>query len=330
VTETLRRLRRRRAVVKPATPSASEGLSFSAELAAFLTYLEHERRMSPRTLRAYRSDLESLLEHLSRAGAPLDPTALTADHLRAYLAEIHPRTAARTRARRISAIRSFYRFLVRRGRAPKNTGELVRAPKLPKPLPRAVGVDDVFRLVEGGPQDGGLTLRDTAMLELLYGAGLRAAELVSLDLERVDRQRRTVRVVGKGNKERLVPFGEKALLALDRWLIARRALLAEVGKPGEAAVFLNAKGGRLSTRSLARRLNARRDAVDLGRRVTPHMLRHSFATHLLDGGADLRAIQTMLGHASLSTTQRYTAVSIEHLRDVYDHAHPLADPPEES
>ncbi|MFO0727011.1 MAG: tyrosine recombinase XerC [Myxococcota bacterium] len=324
-----RPLRRKRAVVKAAPIPGAPAGSFEVEIASFLAFLTHERRASPKTVRAYGSDLRSLVSFLSAQGHSQDPAALDADVLRSYLASIHAETSARTRARRISAIRSFFRFLVRRGKVPKNTAELVRAPKLPKPLPRAIGVDDVFRLVEGGPQDAALALRDTAMLELLYGAGLRAAELVALDLQRVDHARRTVRVLGKGRKERVVPYGEKAAVALDRWLNARAGLLGALSRVSEPAVFVNARGTRLSARSLARRLAARRDAVDLGRRVTPHMLRHSFATHLLDGGADLRAIQTMLGHASLSTTQRYTAVSIEHLRDVYDRAHPLADEPED-
>jgi site-specific recombinase XerD len=193
-------------------------------------------------------------------------------------------------------------------------------------------VDEAFRLVDGGPDgedpsDAALQRRDDAMLELLYGAGLRAQELCDLDLERVDFDRKTVRVIGKRRKERLVPFGEKALDAIHRWLEPRRLLLAAHDRLREPALFVSARGRRLGPRSLARRLDARERAVGLERHVTPHMLRHGFATHLLDGGADLRAIQAMLGHASLSTTQRYTAVSIEHLRDVYNAAHPLGEGP---
>jgi integrase/recombinase XerC len=170
------------------------------------------------------------------------------------------------------------------------------------------------------------------MLEMLYGAGLRASELVSLNLESIDFARKVVRVVGKGQKERIVPFGGKALAALEAYLLVRSDLLGPRsgadGLRAENAVFLNARGGRLSVRGLAKRLGARLEEAPIERRVTPHVLRHSFATHLLDGGADLRSIQAMLGHSSLGTTQRYTSVSVEHLRDVYQSAHPLGDDPE--
>jgi integrase/recombinase XerC len=290
-------------------------------IADFLDYLEHEKRLSPRTVRAYRSDLAALLAFLDSRGFTRGPEALDAAMIRSYLMEIHASTAARTRARKLSCIRSFFRFLVRRGRVKRNAGEEILSPKLPKLLPRALGVDEVFGLLEKeAPQDL-IHLRDLAMIELLYGAGLRAQELVDLDLEKIDLRRRRVRVLGKGNKERIVPFGKKALAALSRWLEAR----ATIASREEKAVFLSKEGTRLSTRGLRRRLHARVAEVGLERKVTPHVMRHSFATHLLDGGADLRAIQEMLGHASLGTTQRYTAVSVEHLRRVYDAAHPLGD-----
>jgi integrase/recombinase XerC len=298
-------------------------------VARFLDHLEHERRVSPRTLRAYRSDLGQLLQELDSGGFSGGPAEVEVERLRAYFARIHPATEPRTRARKLSALRSFYRFLVRQKEVPTNVGEALSSPKFPAPLPRALGVDDVFRLLdaEGSGSDPALVARDRALLELLYGAGVRAAELVGLDLDRLDLERGTVRVLGKGSKERVVPFGDKARSALRAWLELRPAVLLRGPAAEPAAVFLNARGGRLTTRSLARRLDHRAAEVALERRVTPHMLRHSFATHLLTNGADLRAIQTMLGHASLGTTQRYTAVSIEHLRDVYDSAHPLGDAP---
>ena len=330
----VRRPKRRRVVREAApAPSVDDGESpLARHVAAFGVYLTHERRQSPRTVRAYLADLRGLEAVLRAQGAPLDPARLGADHLRAFLAAIHAATAARTRARKLSAIRSFLRYLVRKGALDRNVGALVASPKLPAPLPRAVSVDEAFRLVDGGPDgddpsDAALQRRDDAMLELLYGAGLRAQELCDLDLERVDFDRKTVRVIGKRRKERLVPFGEKALDAIHRWLEPRRLLLAAHDRLREPALFVSARGRRLGPRSLARRLDARERAVGLERHVTPHMLRHGFATHLLDGGADLRAIQAMLGHASLSTTQRYTAVSIEHLRDVYNAAHPLGEGP---
>lgn len=309
-------------MVRPAAgaPPAAPSPGLTAAIARFVVHLEHERRASPRTVRAYKSDLLGLARFLEGRGLPLEPRAVTLDHLRAFVAEIHPRTAPRTRARKLSALRTFYGYLVERAEVPLNLAERLKAPKLPAPLPRALPVDDVFGLLDAPRAEGALALRDRAMLELLYGAGLRAAEAMSLDLGAIDWERGTVRVMGKGSKERITPFGSKAREALEAWLAVRGQVVAH---PGERAVFLNARGTRLTTRSLSRRLHARALEVALPRRVTPHMMRHSFATHLLDGGADLRAIQAMLGHASLGTTQRYTAVSIDHLRDVYDHAHPL-------
>lgn len=277
--------------------------------------------MSPRTVKAYRSDLRQLVTFLEGRGFAGGPAALDVALLRAYLAEIHEKTKARTRARKLSCIRSFFRFLVKRGRAKRNVGEEILSPKLPAPLPRALQVDEVFSVVDAPLPDEPFARRDLAMFELLYGAGLRAQELVDLDLDRIDLSRRTVRVIGKGNKERLVPFGTKAKQAVERWLEVRPQLAAGA----ERAAFVAKHGGRLSTHALRRRLHKRVRDLELGRHVTPHVMRHSFATHLLDGGADLRAIQEMLGHASLGTTQRYTAVSVEHLRAVYDEAHPLGD-----
>ncbi len=323
--------RRKRKRVLQAAPSAS-ALGFDEALVLFLDSIEHERRLSPRTVIAYRHDLEDFLRFLREGGRSTAPDAIEAHDLRAYLAELHPRTGPRTRARRLAAIRSFYRFLLRRRRVKKNVGELVASPKLPSPLPRALNVDEVFRLLEAPGRPGPRALRDQAMLEMLYGAGLRASELVSLNLESIDFARKVVRVVGKGQKERIVPFGGKALAALEAYLLVRSDLLGPRsgadGQRAENAVFLNARGGRLSVRGLAKRLGARLEEAPIERRVTPHVLRHSFATHLLDGGADLRSIQAMLGHSSLGTTQRYTSVSVEHLRDVYQSAHPLGDDPE--
>ncbi len=308
---------------KAAAPqrSTEAAKSMGAAILEFTTYLEHERRASKETLRAYRSDLGQMAAFFAEHGFSGAPDDLDPLLVRRWFATIHAETQARTRARKLSALRSFYKFLVRRGLAKKNVGEALSAPKLPAPLPRALLVDEVFRLLDGEHAEGPLAHRDRAMLELLYGAGLRAAELVSLDLQGVDMDRQTVRVIGKGSKERIVPFGSKARAALEAWLQRRQDVLR--GAAPTEAVFLNKSGTRLTTRSLARRLSAQALSVALGRRVTPHMLRHSFATHLLDGGADLRAIQSMLGHASLGTTQRYTSASIEHLKRVYDASHPL-------
>ena len=299
-------------------------LAFSVHIDRFLEFLEHEQRASPQTVRAYRSDLRAFVAYLTEQGFDGGPGDLRPDRVRRYLASIHKRTKPRTRARKLSALRSFYRYLVRREIVASNVPEAVSSPKLPALLARSVTVDEVFAMLDSWPgEDDPLVLRDRAMLELLYGAGLRASELVGLDVGRVDLSRQTVRVVGKGRKERLVPFGRKAKEALEGWLGVRGQVLAKAGLPDEAALFLNVRGGRLSARSLARRIDARVREILLSRHVSPHMMRHSFATHLLEGGADLRAIQEMLGHANIATTQRYTSVSVEHLRAVYDAAHPL-------
>jgi integrase/recombinase XerC len=294
-----------------------------AALEDFVAHLEGELRRSPSTVRAYRSDLEDMLAAFARLGASGELETLRASTVKTWLAEVHAELAPPTRARKLSAFRSFQKYLVKRGRVPKNVGDEVISPKLPQPLPRALDVDEVFGLLDR-PLDleDPFAIRDRAMLELLYGAGLRAAELVSVDVTQLDLRRGTLRVVGKGDKERSVPFGSKARGALERWLAIRPKWAAT---PDEPALFLNRDGRRLSAKGLRRRLRARALEASLGRPVTPHALRHSYATHLLDGGADLRAIQALLGHASLGTTQRYTSVSIDRLRRVYDAAHPFGE-----
>ncbi len=275
--------------------------------------------MSDRTLRAYRGDLGAMVRAFVRLHGPEGPSALQAATVKSWLFEERDRLAPSSRARKLSALRSFYRFLVKRGRVDRNVGDEVLSPKLPKALPRALDVDRVFGLLDRPvAAESPVARRDLAMFELLYGAGLRASELVGLDLGSVDLHRGTLRVVGKGNKERQVPFGTKARAALEAWLAVRATL-----GPSGAALFVSKSGDRLSDRGLRRRLHRRAAEVELDRPVTPHALRHSFATHLLDGGADLRAIQALLGHASLGTTQRYTSVSVDRLRAVYDHAHPF-------
>lgn len=295
-------------------------------LLAFLQHLALERRLSPNTQIAYRSDLEALFASLEAAKPGFRLADLTADDLRGYLFEIHRETSATTRGRKLSAFRSFFGFLVRQGELEKSPADPIRMPKRPKGLPRSVEADQMGQMLDESRPGDPLFTRDMAMLELLYGAGLRAAEICGLSLSQVDLRRRTLRVIGKGSKERLIPYGHKAEAALEAWLPCREALLQKAKAPSEddlEALFLNQRGGRLSTRGLRRRLHRRVEELGLGRRITPHMLRHAFATHLLDGGADLRSIQTLLGHASLSTTERYTEVSVEHLRRVLDSAHPL-------
>jgi integrase/recombinase XerC len=289
------------------------------ELAAFLERLKSERRLSPHTVSAYQRDLNALLGFCEREGiasfAELDSYAV-----RRFAAESHRRgLGARSVARRLSAVRTFLNFLVEMGDVGSNAGVHVQAPKPPRRLPATLDADQVASLLAISGDDF-LTLRDRAILELFYSSGLRLAELVGLDLGDVDAADRTVRVTGKGSKTRVVPVGKAALAALHDWLAVR----PEVAKPGEPAVFLTRKGERISPRSVQARLNywARRQGAPTG--VHPHMLRHSFATHVLESSGDLRAVQEMLGHASLSTTQVYTHLDFQHLAHVYDQAHPRA------
>jgi integrase/recombinase XerC len=287
-------------------------------IAQFLHNLDVTRAASKHTLKAYANDLQQLQAYLAQSDVALEKA--THLHLRGFLGVQAATHSAATRARRLAAIKSFYKFLVRRKVIEVSPARRVKAPKLPQRLPRAVPVDETFALLQA-PPDTALGLRDRAMLELAYGCGLRISELTGLDLGSVDRSAGVVRVLGKGNKERLVPVNGQALDALDVYL-KRRPELAK-GKPVQA-LFLNFRGGRLGVRNTARHLEKHALKAGLTRHVTPHQLRHSFATHLLAGGADIRSIQELLGHASLSTTQRYTAVSFEQLQEAYDKAHPHA------
>ena len=291
----------------------------------FLAYLRDQRRASPQTLRAYESDLAQFGAFLSEehSGGPAPgPAGIDALAVRGFVARLHRSGLGRSSvARKLSAVRSFMENAVREGRIESSPAKTVPTPKVPKRLPRNLTVDEVFALLDGieGSDEAGI--RDRAILEFLYATGLRVGELMSLDLEDLDLAGETVRVLGKGNKERIVPFGSKAKSALLRWIETSRPL-RETGEAG--AVFLNPRGGRLTDRSVRRILDRRLREASVRAHVSPHALRHSFATHLLGAGADLRAIQELLGHASLSTTQRYTHVSMDALMKVYDAAHPRA------
>jgi integrase/recombinase XerC len=291
----------------------------------YLEQLRLERRSPETTLRAYRADLLELIEFLAteyEAGWRPAPDEIDLLALRAWVGWLHQGGSSKpTVARKVAAVRSFFTWLVREERLDRSPAEALRAPKQPKHLPRAATVDEVFALLEAPDTGKPGGKRDRAMLETLYAAGLRVSELVALDLEDLHLGERTLRVVGKGDKERIVPFGGKAEAALRTWLEASLPLRE---RSGEDAVFLNLKGGRLTARSVRRILDRYVRQVALARKISPHALRHSFATHLLESGADLRAIQELLGHASLSTTQRYTKVSLDHLLEVYDRTHPRA------
>lgn len=300
--------------------------SWEQALARFDLHLRAERALSPHTARAYLGDVAQLAASLGRT----TPATADASDVRRFLAERHRRDAAASLGRKLAAFRTFFRFLVREGVRDADPTLGMPAPRAPKRLPRPLAVDDCQVLMapsagDGETENGIAALRDHALAELLYGAGLRVGELVALDVRDVDLAQREVRVLGKGGKERVVPLPAAATRALAAWLERRR-------RPGVRAeplfVALRSRRGeaprRLDARDVRRRLARRARAAGLADRVHPHRLRHSYATHLLDMGADLRAIQELLGHASLSTTQKYTAVSAERLVAVYDRAHPRA------
>lgn len=287
---------------------------------AFLRYLARERNASPHTVRAYGRDLTMFEAHL-REQLGREPKPRDVDHLliRAFLARLHEAGLKKTSAaRRLAALRTFFRYLCREGVLAANPARVLLSPKVEKRIPTPLDEGEASRLLEL-PGDTDAALRARAILELLYATGIRCAELVGLDLAEVDFDARMVRVLGKGRKERVVPFGTRALVALQDYLPARMR-----ASPRSDALFVNARGGRLTDRSV-RNIVARRvrDVATQGH-VSPHTLRHSFATHLLERGADLRAIQELLGHASLSTTQRYTHVNARHLLEIYRKTHPRA------
>ncbi|MGE5467021.1 MAG: tyrosine recombinase XerC [Ignavibacteria bacterium] len=283
----------------------------------FLAELAHQRRASPHTVTAYRHDLETLLGLAGDA----DARALQPFQLRRHAMQLHARgLGPRSLARVLSAWRAWYRWLARRGEIPRNPCDGLRAPKQPKRLPKALSVGQTMALLEA-PADGALDLRDLAMFELFYSSGLRLAELASLDLDGgIDLDAREVTVTGKRAKTRIVPVGEKCAQSIRVWLEQRPAL----AKADEPALFVSQRGGRLTPRAIERRLDlwAKRHGADV--HVHPHMLRHSFASHVLQSSGDLRAVQEMLGHANIGTTQIYTHLDFQHLAKVYDAAHPRA------
>jgi integrase/recombinase XerC len=291
----------------------------SNELETFLHELKVERRFSPHTLAAYARDLRALLDFCRREGIA-SFADLDVHHVRRFAAESHRRgLAPRSVARRLSAVRSFLRARVSHGALPSNVAVHVQAPKPNRRLPKTLDADQVAKLLAISGDDE-LTLRDRAMLELFYSSGLRLAELVGLDIHDVDVADGTVRVTGKGSKERVVPVGRYAIEAVRAWLRVRASFAA----PEETAMFVSRLGARLAPRSVQARINHWALRQGAAVRVHPHMLRHSFATHLLESSGNLRAVQELLGHASLSTTQVYTHLDFQHLANVYDKSHPRA------
>jgi integrase/recombinase XerC len=291
---------------------------------AFAEFLRAERGASDETVRAYRADLRQLTDFFVEDCDLQDPAPRDVElrDLRRFVASRVDVDETSTVARKVSTIRSFWEFLLNHGHTETNPAQLLTAPKVSTPLRNYLKVDEMFELLDRHVEDDALGVRDMAMWEVGYGCGLRVSELVGLDRRHVDLEEGWLRVIGKGDKERYVPIGSKAVTALNRYL-ARRAELADDHTDPEA-LFLTYRGHRMSSRSVRRRLKQHLSRAGLDTSITPHGLRHSFATHLLDSGADLRGIQELLGHASLGTTQRYTHVSVERLTEAYDDAHPRA------
>jgi integrase/recombinase XerC len=281
----------------------------------FLRYLELEKGVSAHTLRAYRKDLTDFMAHVKT-----EPEKIDMLDVRGFIAEqIRKGLNKTTVSRRLSSVRSFFKFLYREGHMKSNPAKLVSSPRLPKLLPKFLSVDDAFSLVEKPEGIGFAPARDRAILELLYSSGLRVGELAGLNVEDINVREALVKARGKGKKERIVPIGSKALDAIKTYLVERILL-----KSREKAVFLNRLGTRLTDRGVRRIVVKYARAIAINGSIGPHTLRHSFASHLLQGGADLRVIQELLGHASLSTTQKYTHLDVAHLMDIYDKAHPMA------
>ncbi len=303
---------------------ARDGQDATTELmtpvADFIRHLAAEKRHSPRTCDSYRRDLQRLAAWLAETGHPSQWPQVSSHDLRRYVAELsRAGLNGRSIARHLSAIRRFYRFLLRERLATDNPALDIRAPKSGRRLPKVADVDQLNHLLDTPPDDP-LELRDLCMFELMYSSGLRLSELAGLDVDAVDLRGAEVRVLGKGGKERVLPVGRKARLALEGWLPVRAGLVPEQ----ERALFVSQRGDRLSHRSIQARLHRWGLAKGADQRLHPHLLRHSFASHMLESSGDLRAVQELLGHADIATTQVYTHLDFQHLARIYDQSHPRA------
>jgi integrase/recombinase XerC len=294
---------------------------------SFLRYLQTEKGYSNHTVRNYDSDLRQFLRFVATKkdtqGNISDSNYIDYKLIRSYLAEKFDTSRRTTIARKLSALKSFFRFLELRGFCSINPASEIATPKQEKYIPTYLPIDDMFALLEKPDREKPSGLRDLSILELLYSSGLRVSELVNVNVEHLDRTARLVRVSGKGGKERVLPVGRKAIAALSEYLEQTDQQRKRSGYgTDQGPLFLNNRGGRLSTRSVHRLVKRYARECGIATEISPHSIRHTFATHLLDGGADLRSIQEMLGHVSLSTTQKYTHMSIDKLMEVYDKSHP--------
>jgi tyrosine recombinase XerC len=294
-------------------------------IAVFKSWLENEKGYSDHTISGYCRDLT---EFSSTFANEKKPSEVDNNDIRKFVSSLHIKNNGATVSRKLSALRTFFRFLIREGKITDNPLTGISGPKSGRSIPVFLTVDEVFSLLESPNSTDPFRGRDRAILEVLYSTGVRVAELVSRDMEDLDFESEMLRVTGKGNKERIVPVGRPAVEAIMAWLPERENIInkakAKGPQDGHEAMFINGRGGRLTTRSVERFVAKYAARAGLRQAVTPHALRHSFATHLLEMGADLRSVQELLGHASLSSTQRYTHLTLDHLSEVYDKAHPLA------
>jgi len=288
----------------------------------YLEYLSSEKGYSEHTIRGYGRDLNDFYLFLKNRNGKrkIDIRKIDALMVREYVSHLFNSYSRSSISRKLSAIRSLFRYLEKRQKIDMNPASEVSSPKLPRYIPSYLTVDEIFRLLNDPKRDDPFLLRDLAILEVFYSCGLRVSELASLNVKDIDRSNSTIRVMGKGKKERIVPIGDTALSAIDRYLEA--IFLLRKGDQGDLALFINQRGGRITPRSILRIVKRHVREKGILKDISCHSLRHTFATHLLDAGADLRSVQEMLGHVSLSTTQRYTHISIDRLMEVYDKAHP--------
>lgn len=295
-------------------------------IAQFINYLQVEKGASRETIRSYAGDLEQFLTFLQEQGEqePISVGQIEHGQISSFLARLHFTHKKSSIGRKLSALRSFFDFLVREGLLKNNPASLLNQPKYEKGIPSFFSVDEIFHLLDprGKSETPWILLRDMALLETIYSSGLRVSEATSMDLDSIDFKQGLIRVKGKGDKERIIPIGERARGVLKEYLPLRAEFMKRFNNGDLDALFVNQRGGRLTARSVNRILKKHIKNSGIPKTLSPHGLRHSFATHLLGAGADLRSIQEMLGHASLSTTQRYTHMNIDKLMEVYDRSHP--------